>query len=129
MQNISGAVSPRLIFSSQCMLPASKKDVLPAIQRSMVIYDYVCLCDSRYYSGCTTQRLQDCIVPQVMRQRTTLSRELGTYQSQLTRTQPNRKSKAKSKTQFEPENDQPLTNISWNPTRVPAAILVHGLKS
>ena len=58
VQNCYGAVSPRLIFSSQCMLPAAKKDVLPANQRSMVIYEYVCHCDSRYV-GRTTQRLQE----------------------------------------------------------------------
>ena len=36
VQNCYGTVSPRLIFSSQCMLPAAKKDVLPANQRSTV---------------------------------------------------------------------------------------------
>ena len=30
VQNCYGAVSPPLIFSSQCMLPAAKNDVLPA---------------------------------------------------------------------------------------------------
>ena len=55
-QNCYGAVSPRLIFSSQCMLFAAKKNVLPANQRSMVIYEYVCHCDSRYV-GRTNQRL------------------------------------------------------------------------
>ena len=56
VQNCYGAVSPRLIFSSRCMLPAAKKDVVPANLRSMVIYEYVCHCDSRYV-GRTTQRL------------------------------------------------------------------------
>ena len=37
VQNCYGAMSSRLIFSSQCMLPAAKKDALPANQRSMVI--------------------------------------------------------------------------------------------
>ena len=36
VQNCYGAVSPRWIFSSQCMLPAAKKDVLPANQRSVL---------------------------------------------------------------------------------------------
>ena len=36
VQNCYGAVSPLLIFSRQCMLPAAKKDVLPAHQRSIV---------------------------------------------------------------------------------------------
>ena len=100
VQNCFGAVSPRLIFSSQSMLPVAKKDVLPANQRSMVIYEYVCHCDSRYV-GRTTQRLQERIkqhVPKAIRQKT----------SQPTRTQPNRKCKAKSKTQFEPESDSAI---------------------
>ena len=36
VQNCYGAVSPRWIFSSQCMLPAAKKDVLAANQRSVL---------------------------------------------------------------------------------------------
>ena len=55
VQNCYGAVSPRLIFSSQCMLPTAKKNVLPANQRSMVVYEYVCHYDSRYV-GRTTQK-------------------------------------------------------------------------
>ena len=92
------------------MLPAAKKDVLPANQRSMVIYEYVCHCDSRYV-GRTTQRLQKRIkqhVPKAIRQKTTLTQEQGTHRSQPSRTQPNRKCKAKSKTQFEPESDSAI---------------------
>ena len=110
VQNCYGAVSPRLIFSSQCMLPAAKKDMLPANQRSMVIYEYVCHCDSRYVSR-TTQRLQERIkqhVPKAIRQKTILTQEQRTHRSQSTRTQPNRKCKAKSKTQFKPENDSAI---------------------
>ena len=83
VQNCYGAVSPRLIFSSQCMLPAAKKDVLPANQRSMVIYEHECHCDSRYV-GRTTQRLQERIkqhVPKAIRQKTTLTQEHGTHRS------------------------------------------------
>ena len=47
VQNCYEAVSPHLIFSSQCMLPAAKKDVLPTNQRSVVIYEYVCHGDSQ----------------------------------------------------------------------------------
>ena len=86
---------------------AAKKDVLPANQRSMVIYEYVCHCDSRYVAR-TTQRLQERIkqhVPKAIRQKTTLTQEQGTHRSQPTKTPPNRKCKAKSKTQFEPESD------------------------
>ena len=99
VQNWYGAVSPRLIFSSQCMLPVN--------QRSTVIYEYVFHCDSRYV-GRTTQRFQERIkqhVPKAIRQKTTLTQEQGTHRSQPTRTQPNRNCKAKSKTQFEPESD------------------------
>ena len=54
VQNCYGAVSPLLICLSQCMLFAAKKDVQPANQRTTVIYEYVCHCDSRYV-GSTTQ--------------------------------------------------------------------------
>ena len=56
----------------------------------------------------TTQRLQERIkqhVPKAIRHKTTLTQEQGTHRSHPTRTQPNRKCKAKSKTQFEPESD------------------------
>ena len=62
------------------MLPAAKKDLLHANQRSMVIYEYVYHCDSRYV-GRTTQTLQEHIkqhVPTAIRQRTTPAREQGT---------------------------------------------------
>ena len=92
------------------MLPAAKKDVLPAKQRSMVIYEYVCHCDN-WYVGCTTQRLQERVkqhVPKAKRQKTTATQEQGTHRSQPTRTQPKRKSKAKSKTQYESESDSAI---------------------
>ena len=109
-QNCYKAVSPRLIFSSQCMLPAAKKHVLPANQRSMIVYEYVCHCDCRYL-GCTTQRLQERIKQLVLKaisQKTTLTQEQGTHRSQPTRTQPKRKCKAKSKTQMKPESDSAI---------------------
>ena len=110
VENCCGAVSPRLIFSSQCMLPAAQKDVLPANQRSMVIYEYVCHCNGGYV-GRTTQRIQERIkqhVPNAIRQKTALTQEHGTQRSQPTRTQPDRKCKAKSKTQFKPESDSAI---------------------
>ena len=48
------------------MLPVARKDVLPTIQKSFVIYEYKCQCDNQYV-GRTSQRLQDRIkqhVPQ-----------------------------------------------------------------
>ena len=65
------------------MLPVARKDVLPAIQKSFVIYEYKCHCDSRYV-GRTSQRLQDCIkqhVPQWLRQQLTRPRRSQPHRS------------------------------------------------
>ena len=51
-------VGTRLVFTSKRMLLVTRKDVLPAIQKSSVIYEYKCHCDSQYV-GRTSQRLQD----------------------------------------------------------------------
>ena len=131
VQNCYGAVSPRLLFSSQCMLPAAKKDVLPANQRSMLVYEYVCHCDSRYV-GRTTQRLQERIkqhVSKAIRLKTTLTQEQGTHRSQPTRTQPNRNPKQKVRLNSNQRAVQPLANICWNPISAHATILIRGLKS
>ena len=61
--------------------------------------------------GSTTQRLRERInqhVPKAIRQKTTLTQEQGTHRSQPSKTQPNKKCKAKSKTQFEPESDSAI---------------------
>ena len=58
------------------MLPVARKDVLPTIQKSFIIYEYKCHCDSRYV-GRTSQRLQDSIkqhVPQWLKQQLTCLR-------------------------------------------------------
>ena len=52
------AVEPRVVYSTNELLPATNKDVLPALQKSNVIYQFSCHCDSRYV-GRTSQRLQD----------------------------------------------------------------------
>ena len=65
------------------MLPVARKDVLPAIQKSFVIYEYKCHCDSRY-AGRTSQRLQDRIkqhVLQWLRQQLTCPRRSQPYRS------------------------------------------------
>ena len=52
------------------MLPLARKDVLPTTQKSSVIYEYKCHCDSEYV-GRTSQRPHDRIkqhVPQWLRQ-------------------------------------------------------------
>ena len=84
------------VLVSRQMLPASRKDVLPAIQKSSVIYEYKCHCDSRYV-GRTAQRLQDRIkqhVPKWLRQHTASQR-----------VQPNRACKRKQPT---PECDSAI---------------------
>ena len=52
------AVDPRIVFTTRKILPAIHKDVLPSLQQSMVVYQYVCRCDCRYV-GRTSQALQD----------------------------------------------------------------------
>ena len=52
------AVEQSLIFSSRPLLPAIKKNVLPASVLSNVVYNFSCHCDSGYV-GRTSQRLQD----------------------------------------------------------------------
>ena len=42
------SVEPRIIFTTRKILPAIHKDVLPSLQQSMVVYQYVCRCDCRY---------------------------------------------------------------------------------
>ena len=69
VESCYGSVSTRLVFTSKRMLPVARKDVLPTIQKSFVIYEYNCHCDSRYV-GRTSQRLQNHIkqhVPQWLR--------------------------------------------------------------
>ena len=46
------------IFTTRKILPTIHKDVLPSLQQSMVVYQYVCRCDCRYV-GRTSQKLQD----------------------------------------------------------------------
>ena len=52
------AVEPRVVYSTNELLPATNKDVLPTLQKSNVICQFSCHCDSRYV-GRTSQRLQD----------------------------------------------------------------------
>ena len=58
MESCYGSVSTRLVFTSKRMLPVVRKNVLPAIQKSFVIYNYKC--DSWYVEQ-SSQQLQDCI--------------------------------------------------------------------
>ena len=58
VESCYGSVNSRLVFTSKCMLPVARKDVLPTTKKSSVTYEYKCHCDSRYV-GRTSQRLQD----------------------------------------------------------------------
>ena len=83
VESCYGSVSIRLVLTSKRMLPVARKDVLPAIQKSFVICEYKCHCDSRYV-GRTSQRIQDRIkqhVPQWLRQQLTRPRRSQPHRS------------------------------------------------
>ena len=52
------AVRPRVIFTSWYLIPAVKKDALPASKLSNIIYEFKCRCDARNV-GRTTPTLTD----------------------------------------------------------------------
>ena len=63
------AVKQRISFTFRPLFPAIKKNVLPALLSSNVVYNFLRHCDSRYV-GRTSQRLQDRIrqhVPKFIR--------------------------------------------------------------
>ena len=51
------AVEPCIVYTTTQLLPAAKKDVLPAFHQSNIVYQFLCHCDSRYV-GRTSQGLQ-----------------------------------------------------------------------
>ena len=66
------AVNPRIVYSTRRALPSVQKDCVPAYQKSSVVYEFTCQCDSCYV-GRTTQRLGDRIkqhVPSNIRNKT-----------------------------------------------------------
>ena len=76
IQRCYGALEPRIIYSTRPAFPSVHKDVLPTLQKSLVVYQYVCCCDSKYV-GRTSQRLQDRInqhVPKFIRRPSEQSR-------------------------------------------------------
>ena len=78
MESSYVSTSIRLVFArslrQSVRLPVACKDVLPTTQKSFVIYEYKCYCDSRYV-GRTSQRLQDSIKQHVLQwQRQQLTR-------------------------------------------------------
>ena len=50
------AVEPRVVYSTNELLSSTNKDVLPALQKSNMMYQFSCHRDSRYV-GRTSQRL------------------------------------------------------------------------
>ena len=71
------AVNPRIVYSTRRALPSIQKDCVPTKQKSSVIYEFTCQCDSGYV-GRTTQRLGDRIkqhVPSNIRNKTAPQRE------------------------------------------------------
>ena len=71
------AVNPRVVYSTKKALPSIQKDCVPATQKSSVVYEFTCQCDSGYV-GRTTQRLEDRIkqhVPSHIRNKTHPKRE------------------------------------------------------
>ena len=71
------AVNQRVVYSTKKALPSIQKDCVPATQKSSVVYESTCQCDSCYV-GCTTQRLEDKIkqhVPSNIRNKTHPKRE------------------------------------------------------
>ena len=71
------AVKPRAVYNTRVMLPSAKKDSVPTTQKSCVVYEFSCRCETRYV-GRTTQRLADRIkqhVPTSIRTKNTITRE------------------------------------------------------
>ena len=52
-------MEPRVVYFTNKLLPATNKDLLPALQKSNVIYQFSCHCDSQYVGrtsqGCRTE--------------------------------------------------------------------------
>ena len=65
VESCYGSVRTCLVFTSKRMLPVARKDVLPTIEKSFVMYEYKCHYDSRYV-GRTSLQLQDRIKQHVL---------------------------------------------------------------
>ena len=42
------AVEPSIVYTTTQLLPAAQKVVLPALQQTNIVYQFLCHCDSRY---------------------------------------------------------------------------------
>ena len=70
-------MKPRVVYITWVMLPSAKKDRVPTIQKSCVVYEFLCRCVARYV-GRNTQRLADRIkqtVPTSIRKKTNTLKE------------------------------------------------------
>ena len=76
------AVEPCIVYTTRQLLPAVKKDVLPAFDQSNIVYQFLCHCDSRYV-GRTSQRLQQRIKLHVPK--TILQKHISQNRSTLAR--------------------------------------------
>ena len=110
VESCYSSVSTHLVFTSKRMLPVARKDVLPTTQKSSIIYEYNCHCDSQQV-GRTSQRLQDSIkqhVPQWLRLQLTRPRR---YQPRRSSTRNDTKPDYDSAIgQYLVENDQCAIN-------------------
>ena len=58
VKNCFSAVEPHVIFQTRKILPSIYNDAVPIMQQILVVYQYVCRCDSRYV-GRTLLRLRE----------------------------------------------------------------------
>ena len=82
------AVEHRIIFTTRKILSAIHIDVLPSLQQSEVVYQYVCRCDCRYV-GRTSLRLQDRInqhIPRCIRSDKRQKKNLPNRECKITST-------------------------------------------
>ena len=101
---------PRVVYSTNELLSATNKDVLPALQKSNVIYQFSCHCDS-WYVGRTSQRLQDRIKQHV-------PKSIRSCSSFLKRLLPARQCKSSTQTNTQsPASDSAIgIHLLQNPT-------------
>ena len=92
-------MKPHVVYLTKELLSATKKDVLPALRKSNLIYQFSCHCDSRYV-GRIFQRLQNKIKQHVSKS----IRSCSSFQKCILRGR-----QCKSSTQ---PNDQPLVSDS-----------------
>ena len=76
------AVEPWIVYTTRQLLPAAKKDVLPAFHQSNIVYQFLCHCDNRFVDR-MSQRLQQRIKQHVPK--TILQKHISQDRSTLAR--------------------------------------------